>query len=267
MITKILPMILLQKKYLITFKKLSNLLSMDGASISPHWRKLRVQFAFARVYWWRHQPRMNKSKYVLLFLISWQASAQEFTFKYDNSLKIIQNGQVLPNALAGGLNAPQFSTCKLDNDGVEDLVIFDRTAQKITTFLAKQDNTGKYFWQYAPQYETAFPKISNWILLIDYNRDGKKDIFTYTPSGIRVFNNISTDKLAFQLAADPVYSTGYSGKINLYVSATDIPAIVDIDNDGDYDIITFDSSGNFAFYHKNFCIENYKNSNILEFRR
>lgn len=267
MITKILPMILLQKKYLMTFKKLSNLLSMADAFISPHWRKLRVQFAFAHVYWWRHQPRMNKSKYVLLFLISWQASAQEFTFKYDNSLKIIQNGQVLPNALAGGLNAPQFSTCKLDNDGVEDLVIFDRTAQKITTFLAKQDNTGKYFWQYAPQYEMAFPKISNWILLIDYNRDGKKDIFTYTPSGIRVFNNISTDKLAFQLVADPVYSTGYSGKINLYVSATDIPAIVDIDNDGDYDIITFDSSGNFAFYHKNFSIENYKNYNILEFRR
>ena len=133
--------------------------------------------------------------------------------------------------------------------------------------MAKQDNAGKYFWQYAPQYETAFPKISNWILLIDYNRDGKKDIFTYTPSGIKVFNNISTDKLAFQLVIDPIYSTGYSGKINLYVNATDIPAIVDIDNDGDYDIVTFDSSGNFAFYHKNFSIENYKNANILEFKR
>ena len=204
---------------------------------------------------------------LFLFLISWQTFAQDFTFKYDNSLKIIQNGQALPNAFAGGLNAPQFSTCQLDNDGVEDLVVFDRTAQKISTFLAKQDNSGKYFWQYTPQYETAFPKISNWILLIDYNRDGKKDIFTYTPSGIKVYNNISTNKLAFQLVADPVYSTGYSGKINLLVNATDIPAIVDIDNDGDYDIVVFDSSGNFAFYHKNFSMENYKNSNVLEFRR
>ncbi len=210
---------------------------------------------------------VHKSKYILLLLISWQSFAQDFTFKYDNSLRIIQNGQALPNAFAGGLNAPQFSTCKLDNDGIEDLVVFDRTAQKISTFLAKQDNAGKYFWQYAPQYETAFPKISNWILLIDYNRDGKKDIFAYTPSGIKVFRNISTDKLAFQLVADPVYSTGYSGKINLYVNATDIPAIVDIDNDGDYDIVVFDSSGNFTFYHKNFSIENYKNVNILEFRR
>ena len=204
---------------------------------------------------------------IILFLISGQLFAQDFTFKYDNSLKIIQNGQVVPNAFAGGLNAPQFSTCKLDNDGVEDLVVFDRTAQKITTFLAKQDNAGKYFWQYAPQYETAFPKISNWILLIDYNRDGKKDIFTYTPSGIKVFNNVSTDKLTFKLAVDPIYSTGYSGKINLYVNATDIPAIVDIDDDGDYDIAVFDSSGNFVFYHKNFSIENYRNANVLEFRR
>jgi Secretion system C-terminal sorting domain/FG-GAP-like repeat len=237
--------------------------SVAGVPTSPHKRKHGVQFAFACVDWWGHQPR----KQILLLLISWQTFAQDFTFKYDNSLKIIQNGQALPNAFAGGLNAPQFSTCKLDNDGIEDLVVFDRTAQKISTFLAKQDNFGKYFWQYAPQYETAFPKISNWILLIDYNRDGKKDIFTYTPSGIKVFRNISTDKLAFQLVADPVYSTGYSGKLNLYVNATDIPAIVDIDNDGDYDIVVFDSSGNFAFYHKNFSIEKYNNSNILEFRR
>jgi len=78
-----------------------------------------------------------KTKYIILFLISWQTFAQDFTFKYDNSLKIIQNGQVFPNALAGGLNAPQFSTCKLDNDGVEDLVVFDRTAQKVFTFLAR----------------------------------------------------------------------------------------------------------------------------------
>lgn len=226
-----------------------------GIKLATKARRHQVNLLYAFMSWW------------LTFFSCIHLQAQDFTFKYDNSLKIIQNGQALSNAFAGGLNAPQFSTCKLDNDGVEDLVVFDRTAQKIFTFLAKQDNVGKYFWQYAPQYETAFPKINNWILLIDYNRDGKKDIFAYTPSGIKVFRNTSTDKLAFQLVADPVFSTGYSGKINLYVNATDIPAIVDIDNDGDYDIVVFDSSGNFTFYHKNFSIENYKNTNILEFRR
>ena len=90
---------------------------------------------------------------IFLFLLSNERSyAQDFSFKFDNSLKIIQNGQTLLNAFAGGVNAPQFSTCKLDNDGVEDLVVFDRTAQKLYTFLAQKDNTGKYFWQYSPQY-------------------------------------------------------------------------------------------------------------------
>ena len=167
----------------------------------------------------------------------------------------------------GGLNAPQFSTCRLDNDGIDDLVVFDRTANKLYTFLAKKDDLGKYFWQYSPQYENAFPKILNWILLRDYNRDGKKDIFTYTPSGIKVYQNISTTNLSFKLIADPIYSTGYSGKLNLYLSSTDIPAIADIDNDGDEDIVAFDPSGNFVAFHKNFSVENYKNANVLEFKR
>lgn len=208
-------------------------------------------------------------KYLPFFIILnlGQTFAQEFTFKFDNSLKIIQNGQTVTNPFAGGLNAPQFSTCQLDKDGIEDLVVFDRTAQKLYTFLAKQDNTGKYFWQYEAKYESAFPKINNWILLRDYNRDGKKDIFTYTPSGIKAYKNTSTDNLSFQLTADPIYSTGYSGKLNLYLSSTDIPAITDVDNDGDDDIVAFDVSGNFTMFHRNFSIENYKNADNLEFKR
>jgi len=206
--------------------------------------------------------------FILLFLLRYEISyAQDFTFKFDNSLKIIQNGQILPNAFAGGLNAPQFSTCKLDNDGTEDLVVFDRTANKLYTFLAQKDNLGKYFWQYAPQYETAFPKISNWVLLRDYNLDGKKDIFTFTSSGIKVYQNTSTNNLSFNLVADPIFSTGYSGKLNLYMSSTDIPAIADIDNDSDLDIILFDPSGNFTAFHKNYSFENYKNANELIFKR
>jgi hypothetical protein len=146
----------------------------------------------------------------LLFFSYHNLQAQEFNFKFDNSLKIIQNGQTLTNPFAGGLNAPQFSTCKLDNDGVEDLVVFDRTSSKLYTFIAKKDNTDKYFWQYAPQYESVFPKISNWILLRDYNRDGKKDIFTFTPGGVKVYQNTTTTNLSFKLIADPLLSTGYS---------------------------------------------------------
>ncbi len=208
-------------------------------------------------------------KLILLLLLSnlGKSFAQNFTFQYNNTLKVIQNGQTLTNAFAGGLNAPQFSKCHLDNDNIEDLVVFDRTNSKITTFLAKKDNSGKYFWQYAPEFESAFPSIQHWMLLVDYDSDGKKDIFTYTPAGIKVYRNTSTDKIAWQLITDPLYSTGYSGRINLYTASTDIPAIVDVDNDGDLDIVAFDSSGNFFLFHKNFSQENYKDNTHLEFKR
>jgi Secretion system C-terminal sorting domain/FG-GAP-like repeat len=210
---------------------------------------------------------MKKLILLLILLNLGKTFSQSFTFKLDNSINIIQNGQTLQNTFAGGLNAPQFSTCKLNNDQIEDLVVFDRTSQKIQTFIAKQDNSGKYSWQYAPEYETTFPTIQNWMLMVDYDQDGKKDLFTYTPAGIKVYQNISTDKIVWKLIADPIYTTGYSGKINLYIATTDIPSISDIDNDGDLDIIVFDSSGNFLLFHKNFSIENYKDANHLEFKR
>ena len=210
---------------------------------------------------------MKKLILLLILLNLGETFAQSFTFKLDNSISFIQNGQTLSNTFAGGLNAPQFSTCKLNADEMEDLVVFDRTSQKLQTFLAKKDNTGKYFWQYAPEYETTFPSIQNWMLLVDYDKDGKKDIFTYTSAGIKVYHNISTQTIAWELVADPIYTTGYSGKVNLYIATTDIPAITDIDNDGDLDIVVFDSSGNFLLFHKNFSQENYKDFKHLEFKR
>ncbi|MEA5139408.1 FG-GAP-like repeat-containing protein [Arcicella rigui] len=210
---------------------------------------------------------MKKLILLLILLNLGKSFGQSFTFKIDNSINFIQNGQSLRNTFAGGLNAPQFSTCKLNADEVEDLVIFDRTAQKIFTFIAKQDNSGKYSWQYAPEYETAFPSIQNWMLLVDYDKDGKKDIFAYTSSGIKVYRNVSTTSIAWELVADPIYTTGYSGKVNLYIATTDLPAITDIDNDGDLDIVVFDSSGNFLLFHKNFSQENYKDATHLEFKR
>ena len=47
--------------------------------------------------------------FIIISLLNVKVSkAQDFTFKFDNSLKITQNGKVLQNAFAGGLNAPQF---------------------------------------------------------------------------------------------------------------------------------------------------------------
>ncbi|MDI9869084.1 T9SS type A sorting domain-containing protein [Flectobacillus roseus] len=208
-------------------------------------------------------------KKLLTLYIVWssiQIYAQEISFKYNDQVKIIQNGQNLVNAFAGGLNAPQFSTCQLNNEGPEDLVVYDRTAQKVFTFLATKNTSGVYYWQYAPQYETLFPTLQNWMLLVDYDKDGRKDLFTHSSAGLKLYRNTTTaDKVSWQLIASPLYSIGFSGKINLNVTATDIPAITDIDNDGDIDVLLFDPSGDFVEFHRNNAVEKYNDPTRLEF--
>ncbi|MDI9863691.1 T9SS type A sorting domain-containing protein [Flectobacillus sp. DC10W] len=208
-------------------------------------------------------------KKLLTLYIVWssiQIYAQEISFKYNDQVKILQNGQPLVNAFAGGLNAPQFSTCQLNNDGPEDLVVYDRTAQKVFTFLATKNTSGQYYWQYAPQYETLFPTLQNWMLLVDYDKDGRKDLFTHSSAGLKLYRNTTTaDKVSWQLIASPLYSIGFSGKINLNVTATDIPAITDIDNDGDIDVLLFDPSGDFVEFHRNNAVEKYNDPTRLEF--
>ena len=114
-----------------------------------------------------------------------------------------------------------------------------------------------------------FPKFVGWVLFRDYNGDGKKDIFTHTNFGIKVYQNVSSRKtLQWKLIADPINTQGFSGQVNLQVNIIDIPAILDLDEDGDLDIVTFDfAAGASLEYHQNLSIENHGNAEHLEFKK
>ena len=72
----------------------------------------------------------------------------------------------------------------LNGDNVEDLVLFDRMADKVLTFIGVESK-----YQYAPEFEEFFPEdITNWLLIRDFNCDGKKDIFTGDIFGINVYH-------------------------------------------------------------------------------
>jgi hypothetical protein len=192
-----------------------------------------------------------------LLLVPDAAHAQRFSFRFDTTATVQRGTQRLPNAWAGGLSAPQFCKMRLDADAVEDLVVFDRTNGRLMTFLAAPQGGGRYAWRYAPLYEAAFPAMHNWLVLADYDGDGRKDLFTSAPQGVRVFRqgNPAGSPLAWESVADPLFAQGFSGRINLYVLSTDYPAITDIDGDGDLDIITFDFSGNFTELFQNQSIQ------------
>lgn len=220
-------------------------------------------------------PTMLLNKYLLhllvvflctlLFFIDFpQVAAQSFAFRFHDSVAVFHVEKRLLNPWAGGLNASQFSTIDLDGDGTEDLVVFDRTHQKVSTFLRKE---GQYIYQ--PAFESIFPAIQFWMLLIDYNCDGKKDLFTASPNGIRVFLNEGQQRPAFRMVKDPLSSRGFSGfEINLKVDITDIPAIVDLDGDGDLDILTFvPSIGGTVEMHRNLSRERFNSCDSLVFEK
>jgi len=80
----------------------------------------------------------------------------------DQSIEVEVNGKHLSSPWAGGLNSAQISTIDLDMDGDDDLAVFDRTANKLFTFINEN-----HHYIYSPEFETLFPRsISNWMLCV-----------------------------------------------------------------------------------------------------
>lgn len=215
-----------------------------------------------------------RAGFVFLLFTAHSALAQ-FNYVFDQTIPVSdQNNNLLSMPWAGGLNAAQINTLDLNSDGKQDLVVFDRTSDRVVTFI---NNNNQY--QPAPEYETYFPtEITNWILLRDYNGDGKKDIFTGDNLGIKVFTNVtpSGGQLQFKQflftgigSKSTVLLTKYSsGKINLQMNGDDLPSITDADGDGDLDLfVTRYPTGATIELHKNFSVERYASTDSLDFER
>ena len=219
--------------------------------------------------------KLFKVRLLLFLLFPFSLSAQ-FTYRIDQSIPVEVNGKTLLNPWAGGLNAAQINTLDLNADGQEDLVIFDKMASKISTFIA-QNKT----YHYAPEYEVLFPaEISTFMVLRDYNCDGKKDLFTFGQIGVLVFQNttstgqaLSWKKLKFYnsdtgLKSDVLLTRGFSGKINLLPGTNDLPNFKDMDGDGDLDVLNMRFvSPSTAEYHRNFSMERYGRCDSLDLER
>lgn len=202
----------------------------------------------------------------LLFFLTNNLNGQ-LLFHRNDTIDVYKGGNLLKLSWLGGLNNAQFSKVDLNLDGTDDLVVFDRSDSKILTFINNgTPNQPDYTYNYF--YERFFPTTQNWFLMRDYNLDGKADIFCFTNSGIKVYKNTSTSMtgLSFQIVSSLLKSDQYPGGLfNLYVPSTDIPAIHDIDGDGDLDILSFGVLGAYIEYHQNMSIENYGTADSLNY--
>jgi len=175
------------------------------------------------------------------------------------------DGRDFDNPWVGGLIAPQFNTIDLDGDEKLDLLVFDRLGNVLLPYL-NIGSQGEIKYQFAPEFRDDFPVIENWLRVRDYNGDGVPDLFSY-PLGIgipgvevhrgkRENGKLSFEKISSSLGQYDILYFSIRGNVTqVYVSSIDIPEIVDLDGDGDLDIIAFDPSGGQVSYYKNTSIE------------
>jgi hypothetical protein len=204
-------------------------------------------------------------------------SAQNFD---PIDVPVYKNNQLLSMSNAGGLRNPHFSNIDINNDGIKDLMVFDRTGNLILPFI-KTGPAGQPEFRYAPEYISIFPEMRDWALMADFNLDGIEDIFTASATlpnccievwkGERLGNgSLRYQKVLFDygpfrdILQIKIEGGNYT---NLYTSNIDVPAITDIDNDGDIDIISFDPGGRTAIFNKNMSVEKGLGPDSLDFIR
>lgn len=178
----------------------------------------------------------------------------------------IKEGRVLKNALSGGIQTGQFSHIDINQDGKQDIFVFDRMGSVSSIYL-NEGGPNEMDYRFSQKYSDLFPsELQSWTLLRDFNGDGLADIFTSYIGGIHLYKaRIGSDgEYAFDLVAfknspgglDQIPLIAGSNFVQLPVPLTDVPAIVDVDGDGDIDVLSFDNSdGNYLEYFKNMQVE------------
>ena len=180
-----------------------------------------------------------------------QSNYYKLGFIKNQEIEIKKEGHLLSYPWAGGINSVYFSQIDLNLDGVSDFIAFEKHGNRILPFINKGTNENPHF-VLAPEYKHCFPKLHDWVILRDFNNDGKADIFTYNGlGGVRVFENISNQELDFKLVADPIKSNQYGNEVNIFASPDDYLGIADITGNGKLDILNFWVMGKFVHFQKN----------------
>jgi hypothetical protein len=191
--------------------------------------------------------------------------AGQFVVTRSNTVAVeSQSGQTLINPWAGGLNAVELSKIDADFDGMEDdLFIFDKAGNRTLIFTGSTEGNDLTYL-FDPVESASFPAMRNFALLRDFDCDGKRDLFTYSPLGgaMSVWRNTGNGAsgLTWEQESEALLSfyefSSNSYTTNIYTSPLDIPAIFDYDNDGDLDVMSFNVGGSFIEFHLNASIEN-----------
>ncbi|MEK7263879.1 MAG: T9SS type A sorting domain-containing protein [Bacteroidota bacterium] len=149
---------------------------------------------------------------------------------------------------AGGINGPNHQFFDAEGDGDYDLFVFD---QDITLDFYKNDGT-----RFSPDFRLAtaefmLPAFNMWFLFQDLNGDGLQDLCTDDAelSGVRYYINTGTaEEPLFTIADSTVFDTSGSPILG---GLNSVPGFSDIDNDGDFDFFSVNSTGGTINFYQN----------------
>ena len=217
---------------------------------------------------------MFKHFFIYILLLATKLSLAQLLVARD-TISVIENNYVLKMPWANGVNSSNISNMDLNFDGKKDLVVFDKVSifsvGRFRCFI-NIGSSGQTKYIADPDLSYRFPSIVNWAVCLDYNCDGKEDLFCSVNGGISIYKNISSPSVGikFTLEKSIIYSDfnpqGNSSISPLYASTIGVPGLADIDGDGDIDVLTFSSGGYYIEYHKNMSKEKGYNCDSLVFQ-
>ena len=206
----------------------------------------------------RYQLRL-----VLVFISCtfYQLASAQFegqVYQQSDHVKVFGNSVEKTLAWCGGFNNPQLSMADLNNDGLQDLVIYERFNKQVKTFI-NAGTAGNPDYRFDGGAMLTFPEVSEYLILADYNNDGIEDLFERGLPGFQVHKGYynGNNQLCFSFYKHLSYNNDSqsTGTINVYVDPSDIPIVHDVDGDSDLDVISFYSGGSRLYYYRNMRVE------------
>ena len=189
---------------------------------------------------------------ILVLILIWIATPLlgQKVVELDQGKTIRLKGQVLSNGFSLGINSAQIQTIDLTGDGKEEWVVWDINSRQLQVFEKK----GEQFL-IRPELSYFFPTdVSGFLVLADFDRDGKKDLFTSTALGIKAYRNTSSgSQISWTIAQNFLRLEGAN---NIPANNLDTPLLQDLDGDGDLDLLLFNFAvGDYLEYYRNTSIE------------
>lgn len=201
----------------------------------------------------------GKIKIIFYFLLTSLISSvplqsQQYQRVIDQPVVIGPNGP-FNNPFSGGFNNIEHQFIDIDNDGDYDLFFLnsDRT-------FGWFENIGNKFNPHFRLSTDTIPGlyISDWFFFLDIDDDSDYDIFTGNTEYITFLRNTGNPvSPAFIIEQDTLKDNDGNPIISEFGSN---PVFVDIDGDGDFDLLSGNSAGTVTFY------ENIGNAQQFDFR-